>query len=37
MNQYELAAKIAKYAAIVTSIYCVSRFGLNIYFDKENK
>ena len=34
MTKYELIAKCAKYTAIVTSIYIISRCGLNVYFDK---
>lgn len=37
MNQYDLIAKVAKYATIVTSIYIFSHFGLNIYFDTRDK
>lgn len=36
MNKYELIAKVAKYTAVVTSIYCLGRFGFNIYFDKSD-
>lgn len=34
MNKYDLIAKVAKYTAIVTTVYCLGKFGLNIYFDK---
>ena len=34
MNQYELIARVAKYTAIVSSIYLISKFGLNISFDE---
>lgn len=34
MDKYELAAKVAKYTMIVTSVYLLGRFGINIYFDK---
>ena len=37
MNKYELIAKVTKYATIVTSIYIVSHFGLNVYFDKKSE
>lgn len=37
MNKYELAAKVAKYATIITSIYLVGRFGINVYFDNNKK
>ena len=37
MNKYELAAKVAKYATIVTSIYILGYFGFNIYFDNNKK
>lgn len=37
MNKYELIAKVAKYATIVTSIYIISRCGLNVYFDNNEK
>jgi len=33
MNKYDLIARVAKYATIVTSIYIFSRFSLNIHFD----
>lgn len=33
MSKYELFAKVARYATIVTSIYIIIHFGLNIYFD----
>lgn len=34
MNKYELAAKVSKYVAIVSGIFLVSHFGLNVSFDK---
>lgn len=33
MNKYELIAKVAKYTTIITSIYIIGSFGINIYFD----
>lgn len=33
MNKYELIAKVAKYTAIVGSIYILGKYGLNVYFD----
>lgn len=35
MNKYDLIAKVTKYAAVVSSIYILGKFGFNIYFDKE--
>ena len=37
MNNYELAAKIAKYAAIVATVYFMSNFGFSVNFNKDNK
>ena len=37
MSKYELLAKVAKYGTIVTSIYIISHFGLNINFDGKPK
>lgn len=34
MNKYDLIAKVAKYATVITTVYCLGKFGLNIYFDK---
>ena len=37
MNKYELVAKIAKYTSVVATVYCLGRFGFNVYFDNSNK
>ncbi len=33
MDKYELAAKVSKYAAIVASVFCMSKFGFNVNFN----
>jgi len=35
MNKYELIAKVSKYAAIVSTVFIISHFGLNISFDEK--
>ena len=37
MNKYELVARVAKYAAVITSLYILGSFGFNINFNKENR
>jgi hypothetical protein len=37
MNKYELAATVSKYAAIVTGVFLIGHFGLNVSFDKAKK
>lgn len=34
MNKYELAAKVSKYVAVVTGVFLVGHFGLNVSFDR---
>ena len=33
MNNYELAAKIAKYASVVATVYFIGRFGFTVQFN----
>lgn len=35
MNKYELAAKVSKYVAIVSAIFLIGHFGLNVSLTKE--
>lgn len=35
MNNYELAAKIAKYVSVVATVYYIGHFGLRIQFAKD--
>lgn len=37
MNKFELAAKVSKYVAVVTGVFLVGHFGLNVSFDKNKK
>ena len=34
MNNYELVAKVSKYAAVVGTVYLLGKFGFTIRFDK---
>lgn len=37
MNKYELAATVSKYVAIVSGVFLIGHFGLNVSFDKTKK
>lgn len=37
MNKYELAAKVTAYVAVVSCVFLVGHFGLNVSFDKIQK
>ena len=37
MNKYDLAARVTMYAAIVSCVFLVGHFGLNVSFDKVKK
>lgn len=37
MNKYELAAKVTMYAAVVSSVFLIGHFGLNVSFDRVKK
>jgi hypothetical protein len=37
MNKYDLAAKVTMYIAVVSSVFLVGHFGLNVSFDKGKK
>ena len=35
MNNYELAAKIAKYASVVATVYFIGRFGFTVQINDQ--
>ena len=35
MNNYELAANIAKYASVVAIVYFIGRFGFTVQFNAQ--
>lgn len=37
MDKNELIARVAKYTMVVTTVYLLGRFGINIYFDRNEK
>ena len=37
MNKYDLAAKVTMYGAIVSCVFLVGHFGLNVSFDRNKK
>lgn len=37
MDKYELAAKVSKYVAVVATVFCMSKFGFSVNFNKESQ
>lgn len=37
MNKFELAATVSKYVAVVSCVFLIGHFGLNVSFDKNKK
>lgn len=36
MDKNELIARVAKYTMVVTTVYLLGKFGINIYFDMKD-
>ena len=37
MDKFELVAKVSKYAAVVATVFCMSKFGFSVNFNTKNK
>lgn len=33
MDKFELVAKVSKYAAVVATVFCMSKFGFSVSFN----